>query len=105
MAALVKSNLETEPEKKIVSQENDTQAAYKAFIADSKLHISSLNDGVRFFIRCAIDADISHFGRDWPRALVDGESQVVNAGIWVQNEDTSFELVTIWAVSGTLFTL
>lgn len=73
--------------------------AYKAFIANSNLHMWGLNDGVRLFIRCALDANTVR-GEDWPRATLKDKVWTVNCGMWIQNEDTTFRLVALWATLG-----
>lgn len=74
-------------------------AAYKSFIANSKLHMWAVNDGVRLFIRCVVDAGVQHTEDEWPRVWAGDESRIVNCAMWVQNEDTTFTLVAVWAVS------
>ena len=76
--------------------------SYKAFIANSNLHMWGLNDGVRLFIRCALDANTVR-GEDWPRATIKDKVWTVNCGMWIQNEDTTFRLVALWATLGGNF--
>lgn len=73
--------------------------SYKAFIANSNLHMWGLNDGVRLFIRCALNANTVR-GEDWPRATIKDKVWTVNCGMWIQNEDTTFRLVALWATLG-----
>lgn len=74
-------------------------AAYKSFINNSRLHMWAVNDGVRLFIRCVVDAGTPHSEDDWPRVWAGDESRIVNCAMWVQNEDTTFTLVAVWALS------
>lgn len=81
----------------------EVSESYKAFIANSNLHMWGLNDGVRLFIRCAIDANTVR-GADWPRATINEKEWTVNCGMWIQNEDTTFRLVALWgSLGGSLF--
>jgi hypothetical protein len=81
-------------------QRSGHEEAYKNFIANSKLHIWALNDGVRFFVRCVVNAADPHAGDDWPRVFAEGESRPVNCAIFTQNdEDRTFELIAVWAHS------
>lgn len=75
------------------------EEAYKNFIANSKLHIWALNDGAKFFVRCVVNAGQPHTGDDWPRVWAGNESKVVNCAIFTQNEDTTYQLVAVWALS------
>ena len=84
----------SEPQESFSSDE-----IYKKFIANSKLHIWALNDGARLFVRCVVNAGEPHTGADWPRVYAENESRVVNCAIFVQNEDTTFQLIAVWARS------
>lgn len=73
--------------------------SFKAFLANSKLHMWGLNDGVRLFIRCAENATTAR-DENWPRATINDKVWTVNCGMWVQNEDTTFKCVALWASLG-----
>lgn len=77
----------------------DTEKVYRNFIANSKLHIWALNDGARLFVRCVVNAGEPHTGDEWARVFAENESRVINCAIFVQNEDTTFQLVAVWARS------
>jgi hypothetical protein len=73
--------------------------ANKNINSNSKLHIWALNDGVKFFVRCVVNAGEPNTGEDWPRVWAGNESKVVNCAVFTQAEDTTFQLVAVWALS------
>ena len=94
---IIMDDIESNPGFQAHQQLEGQEEQYKNFMENSKLHIWALNDGVRFFVRCAVNADEKK--DNWPRMWAEGESRIVHCAIFIQNEDTTFDLVALWARS------
>ena len=76
-----------------------TTEAYNSFMLNSKLFYYLNEGGTKYLIRAVVNADDAHHEDEWPRAWVQEESQIVNAAVWVQNDDASCDLVALWTFS------